>query len=151
MKPRLIVEENLQSDETEIQINDYKLMCFHGKVKCSFVCSNRNSKGGLCVNFYDREWNPMPFERHYRRSKVEIEKPKNYEKMVELAEKLSKDIPFVRVDFYEERNKIYFGELTFYPGGGVEEFTPEIWDKELGSYIDLSKIKISNGVDKHDR
>ena len=68
-------------------------------------------------------------------------KPLQYEKMVELAEKLSQEIPFVRVDFYEVDGKIYFGELTFYPGSGFEEFTPEKWDYKLGEWIDLSQVK----------
>ena len=141
VKPRIIIEENIQPENEKAQINDYKLMCFDGKVKCSFVCSNRNTASGLCVNFYDKDWTPMPFERHYPKNPIEIPKPNHYSKMVELAEKLSKNIPFVRVDFYIIENKIYFGELTFYPGGGVEEFTPDIWDQKIGEWINLKQIK----------
>ncbi len=141
IKPKIMIEENIQNANTKKQIDDYKLMCFNGKVKCSFVCSNRNSKEGLCVNFYDEDWNPMPFERHYPKNKQEFPKPKEYNKMVELAEKLSKNIPFVRVDFYVVNDKIYFGELTFYPGSGMEEFTPNEWDYILGTWLDISKIR----------
>lgn len=141
IKPKIMIEENIQNSNTKKQIDDYKLMCFNGKVKCSFVCSNRDSKEGLCVNFYDRDWNPMPFERHYPKNKHEFPKPKEYDKMVKLAEKLSKNIPFVRVDFYVVNNKIYFGELTFYPGSGMEEFTPNKWDYILGTWLDISKIR----------
>jgi len=139
VKPKIIIEENIQPENETSQINDYKLMCFNGKVKCSFVCSNRNTTSGLCVNFYDKNWNPMPFERHYKKNPIEIPKPNQYDKMVELAEKLSKNIPFVRVDFYIVKNKIFFGELTFYPGGGVEEFTPDVWDLKIGEWIDLKR------------
>ena len=138
IKPRIIAEKYMV-DESGYELKDYKLMCFNGKVKCSFVCSNRNTASGLCVNFYDQNWKPMPFERHYPKNPIEIAKPNHYKKMVELAEKLSKNIPFVRVDFYIIENKIYFGELTFYPGGGMEEFTPEIWDYTLGSWLNLPK------------
>ena len=141
IKPKIMIEENIQNANTKKQIDDYKLMCFNGKVKCSFVCSNRDSKEGLCVNFYDEDWNPMPFERHYPKNKQEFTKPKEYDKMVELAEKLSKNIPFVRVDFYVVNDKIYFGELTFYPGSGMEEFTPDEWDYILGTWLDISKIR----------
>lgn len=141
IKPKIMIEENIQNANTKKQIDDYKLMCFNGKVKCSFVCSNRDSKEGLCVNFYDEDWNPMPFERHYPKNKQEFPKPKEYNKMVELAEKLSKNIPFVRVDFYVVNDKIYFGELTFYPGSGMEEFTPNEWDYILGTWLDISKIR----------
>ena len=61
--------------------------------------------------------------------------------MIELAEKLSVDIPFVRVDFYEINNRVYFGEFTFYPGGGLEQFNPVSWDRELGEWIDLGLVK----------
>ena len=114
-------------------------MCFNGKVKCSFVCLNRRSKDGLNVDFYDLEWNKMPFERHYSNSNIVLDKPKNYDNMIKLAEKLSQEIPFVRVDFYEVKGKIYFGELTFFPGCGFEEFTPEKCDNILGSWIELPK------------
>ena len=134
--PRIVCEEFIEDGEHEDLI-DYKFMCFNGKVKCSFVCLNRNSKEGLNVDFYDREWNKMPFERHYKNSNIKLEKPKQYEKMIELSETLASDIPFVRVDFYEVKEKIYFGELTFFPGSGLEEFRPEKYDRMLGDWIKL--------------
>ena len=136
VKPRIIAEKYMEDAGSEV-LNDYKLMCFNGKVKCSFVCSERFSEDGLKVTFFDRDWNVMPFERHYPRSQCPIAKPSSYDDMVRLAEQLSKDIPFVRVDFYEVSGKIYFGELTFYPGSGFEEFEPFEWDKTLGSWIEL--------------
>ena len=83
----------------------------------------------------------MPFERHYTKSKIPIPKPIMFSRMITLAEKLSEGIPFVRVDFYEIDEKIFFGEITFYPGSGFEEFTPVEWDHELGSWLDLSLIR----------
>lgn len=136
-----IIAEKYMRDETEIELKDYKFMCFNGKVKCSFVCSNRNSKQGLNVDFFDLDWNKMPFERHYKNSKENISKPKNYELMIQLSEKLSTNIPFVRVDFYEINGRVYFGELTFYPGSGFEEFSPEKYDKILGDMLELPKEK----------
>lgn len=136
VKPRIIIEKYMKNKEDTV-LKDYKFMCFNGKVKCSFVCSNRNSKIGLNVDFYDLNWNKMPFERHYPNSNSVIEKPINYDLMIELAEKLSKNIPFVRVDFYEVDKKLYFGELTFYPGAGFEEFNPEEYDKKLGGMLEL--------------
>ena len=133
---KILAEEYLEEPGIE-ELRDYKLMCFNGKVKCSFVGSERFSGDGLKVTFYDRNWKPMPFERHYPRSKKPIDKPVHYEEMVNMAEKLSDNIPFLRVDFYEVGGKVYFGELTFYPGSGWEEFTPELWDEKLGSWIEL--------------
>lgn len=133
--PRIIAEA-LLSDGKDADLKDYKLMCFEGKHMCSFVCSNRSS-GSLNVTFYDADWNRMPFIRHYPASKTEIEKPANYRQMVEIAESLSKKLHFLRVDFYECNSRLYIGELTFYPGGGFEEFTPSEWDVRLGSWINL--------------
>lgn len=134
--PRIIAEAYME-DESGVELKDYKLMCFNGRVRCSFVCSNRNLSTGLCVNFYDEDWKPMPFERHYPRNPVEIKRPTQYEHMVELAERLARGIKFVRVDFYEIQDRIYFGELTFYPGSGMEEFSPEEYDYLLGSWLEL--------------
>lgn len=136
INPRIIAEKYME-DESGVELKDYKLMCFNGHVKCSFVCSNRNLKTGLCVNFYDKEWKPLPFERHYPRNKSEIPKPLQYNQMVYLAEYLSTPFKFVRVDFYEIGNKVFFGELTFYPGSGFEEFTPEEYDYMLGDWLEL--------------
>ncbi len=139
VKP-LIIAEKFMKDDIEEELLDYKFMCFNGKVKCSFICSDR-ANGNLKVDFYDLDWNKMPFERKYPNSEKQFKKPKNYELMIELAEKLAKDIPFVRVDFYEINGKIYFGELTFYPGSGMEEFRPEEYDKILGDMLVLPKEK----------
>lgn len=140
VKPRIIVEKYME-DKAQEELKDYKFMSFNGKVKCSFVCSDRYGEDGLKVDFYDLEWNKMPFQRHYPNSKENIQKPKNYELMIQLAEKLSNGIPFVRVDFYEINGKVYFGELTFFPGSGFEEFTPEKYDRILGDMLELPKKK----------
>ena len=135
VKKQIIAEPLLGDGETPLI--DYKLMCFNGEVKLTFVCSDRFSSDGLKVTFFDNDWNKMPFKRHYECSKEIIKKPHSFEKMKELAEKLSKGIPFVRVDFYEIDEKPYFGEMTFYPGSGYEEFSPEKYDHILGSWIQL--------------
>ena len=139
--PRRIVAEKYMEDPKTQELRDYKFMCFGGQVKCCFTCTDRFSPEGLHVTFFDREWKVMPFERHYPSCKEGIEKPQEYDQMLQLAERLSKEIPFVRVDFYEVCGKIYFGEMTFYPGSGYEEFSPESWDEIMGSWIDLSQIK----------
>ena len=67
--------------------------------------------------------------------------PVNLNRMIKLAEMLSKNIPFLRVDLYEVNGKIYFGELTFYPASGFGKFKPEDCDRKLGDLIDLSQVK----------
>ncbi len=132
---KIIAEKFLEGKNGKLI--DYKFLCANGKTKYIFTCSDRNTENGLHVNFYRTDWSPLPFERHYPKQKREIEKPVQLEEMIGLAEKLAEGIKFVRVDFYLIDEKIYFSELTFYPGGGVEEFTPEEWDYELGKIIEI--------------
>lgn len=122
---------------------DYKFMCFNGEPKLVFTCTERFESSGLKVTFFDMNWNKMDFERHYPKSKKVIHQPKNFDKMKDFATIISKDIPFVRVDFYEIEGRLYFGEMTFFPGGGMEEFTPIEWDYILGEWIKLPERKFS--------
>jgi hypothetical protein len=137
VKPRIIAEKFMKDEKPEL--TDYKFMCFDGKVKCAFLCTNRFSEGGLKVTFYDTEWNKMPFERQHPSESIPAPKPQSYNEMVALSEKLATGIPFVRVDFYEINGRPYFGEMTFFPGDGTEAFTPEEWDYKLGEWIVLPK------------
>lgn len=136
VKPRIIAEKFMVDSKSD-DLKDYKFFCFNGNVKCSFVASERDKD--LKVTFFDKQWNVLPFERSHPKSDIEISKPINYEKMVDLAEKLSKDEKFIRVDFYEINKNIYFGELTYYPGAGFEAFQPEEYDYKLGEWIVLDK------------
>lgn len=136
VKPRIICEKYML-DESGVELKDYKCMCFNGNVNCIFANTNRYGDE-LYVTFFDREWNELFFERHYHKDPRGVNKPVMLNKMIKLAEVLSKELTFVRVDFYEVYGKIYFGELTFYPGSGFEEFTPVSYDYLLGSWIELS-------------
>lgn len=143
--PRIIAEKYMidfnDEGSPKDDLTDYKFMCFHGEVKCIFTCTQRRSSDGLRVTFFDEEWKQLPFERHYPAAEVgSIAKPKNLNLMKKFAEQLSTNIPFVRVDFYEINGKVYFGELTFFPGAGFEEFTPSKYDRILGSWINLPNI-----------
>lgn len=131
-----IIAEKYMVDNKNWELQDYKFMCFNWEVKCSFVCSERFN-GWLKVTFFDKDWNVMPFIRHYPKSNKKIEKPKNYKQMIKIAEILSKNIPFVRIDLYEINGNIYFWEFTNYPWGWFEEFFPREWDYILGEWIKL--------------
>lgn len=137
VKPRIICEKYMDEISGEGLI-DYKFMCFNGEVKCVLVCQNRNSSTGLNIDFYDSNWKLMPVKRPNLSNSGElVNKPINYKKMIEYAERLSKETPFLRVDFYEIAGKLYFGELTFYPNSGFKGFNPESYDTLLGSWIDI--------------
>lgn len=133
--PRRIIAEKYMGSQYDMV--DYKFFCFHGNPKLAFTCTERFSGDGLKVTFFDLNWNRLDFERHYPSSAKEISKPQNLDLMIELAGKLSEGIPFVRVDFYEIEGQVYFGEMTFFPGGGMEEFRPVEWDYILGGWIKL--------------
>jgi hypothetical protein len=93
----------------------------------------------VLVNLYDRDWNKLPFEHYHPNYDGDIERPKNLDEMIRIAEKLANYVnnPFIRIDLYDINDKIYFGEYTFYPGGGFEEFRPIEWDSILGSWMKL--------------
>jgi hypothetical protein len=140
IKPRILCESFIV-DESGIDLKDYKFMCFGGKVKCTFVCMNRNTKNGqvLNIDIYDTDWQLMPFKRHAPNSGRLTPRPKDYEKMVYLAEILAKDTAFIRVDFYDTNEQLYIGELTLHPQSGFGKFLPESYDYLLGSWIKLPK------------
>ena len=88
-------------------------------------------------DFYDMEFSHLPITQHYKNAEKKIEKPKGFDEMAKLASELSKDIPHVRVDFYDINGNIYFGELTFSHFSGFVEFVPNEWDYKLGSMLRL--------------
>lgn len=135
LKHRIIAEKYMGDN-----LNDYKIFCFNGEPKIILVCSNRNGSYKN-TNFYDIDWNLMPFTRqNHKNSPNEIEKPKKLDEMLNIAKRLSKGIPFVRIDLYNINEKIYFGEMTFIPSGGFEGFEPKEWDEKLGNMINLGEI-----------
>lgn len=134
VRPRVLAEEYLDAGSPDL--TDYKLMCFGGRARCAFTCTGR-AEGDLRVDFFDLRWNRLPFTRHYPNADVPPAAPSRLREMVALSERLSEGLPFVRVDFYEVAGEFYFGEMTLYPGSGMEEFDPESWDAELGSWLEL--------------
>ena len=135
---RKILAELLIDDVSGEGLTDYKLMCFGGKVYCTFVCSERFCSDGVKITAYDRDWKRMTIERlAHPTSKHDIPKPKLYEKMIVLAEMLALDTPFIRIDFYEVGEKLYFGEMTLYPATGMERFKQDEWDVHLGNLLVL--------------
>lgn len=144
VKPRIIIEKYMQENEKEGALKDYKLFSFNGKVGTILVCSNRNGSSKN-TDFYDVNWNLMPFTREMHKNNPNgIKKPAKLNEMVEIAEKLSANIPFVRVDLYEINGQVYFGELTFYPSSGFEGFIPKEYDKILGDMLELPKERLKN-------
>lgn len=138
---RIIAEQYIESDSFNNDLLDYKFFCFNGEPKYCQVISGRDTE--MCVDFFDHDWIHQPFHepKSYPFAKMEPHKPKYYEQMWELARNLSKEKPFSRIDFYEVGNKIYFGEITFFPTSGMGGFSPEDYDSIIGKMIVLPKEK----------
>lgn len=141
IKPKIIIEEFLPTENNELPA-DYKFYCFNGK---PYYCQVIRGRGeNETIDFYDNEWNKMDFNgmRALPMSNETIEKPEHYSTMLEIAKKLSKDLPFIRVDLYYINKKIYFGELTLYPTSGYGRFYPKEWNVKLGRLISLDEFKL---------
>jgi hypothetical protein len=134
IKPRIICEKYMV-DESGVELKDYKFFCFGGEPNVLFVASDREND--IRYDYYDIDFNHQPFTQQDKNSDKKIEKPLGFDKMIELSRILSKNIPHVRVDFYDVHGTVYFGELTFYNESGFGKFEPEIYDAILGSWIQL--------------
>lgn len=139
IKPRIMVEQYMEDNKMN-ELRDYKFFCFNGKPKAMFIASDRGIEQTK-FDYYDLEFNHLDIIQHYPNSQKKIEKPINFNKMIELAERLSKGLTHVRVDFYEANEKLYFGELTFYHFSGFQPFVPAKWDEIFGKWLDIPKIK----------
>ena len=136
VKPRIIIEKYME-DENDGELRDYKLFCFNGRFEIMFIATNRHGDGDTYFDFFDRSFKHLPFTNGHPNAPRVPHKPQNFNKMIKLAERLSKNIPQVRVDFYDVDGKIYFGEMTFSHWSGMMPFDPEEWDEKLGDLIDL--------------
>jgi hypothetical protein len=135
--PRIVCETFISDVSGEPPV-DYKLFCFHGEPKLIQVDYSRFS--GHKRNLYTPEWKLLPCSLEYPNEGDPPPPPRNLSQLLEVAAKLAASFVFVRVDLYAVEDRIYFGELTFYPGKGVERFHPAIYDERFGDLLDLSKI-----------
>ncbi len=139
LRPRIIAEKYME-DELSGELKDYKIHCFNGEPRMTLVCSERFSEQGLCEDFFDNVWKHLDLRRpNHPNAKNDIPCPQNFGLMKELASQLAKNIPFVRIDFYEINGKVYFGEITFYPVSGFGKFTTEETDEMMGEWLTLPK------------
>ena len=132
VKPRIIAEKYMEDQTGELV--DYKVYAFNGKCDYVMTCVDR-AKGETKFLYYDKNWNlkkEFSFDGLKYGQTINVARPKNLDKMFGFAEILSKDIPFVRVDFYEANGNLYFGELTFFPSAGFDNTRT----KECQKYLD---------------
>lgn len=143
--PKRIIAEKYMTESHPQQedgdLADYKFYCFNGEPTYCQVIRDRRTKE--TIDFYDMEWNHMPFvglNPIVGNGDSPVARPANLDIMIEICRKLSKSIPFVRIDLYYINGKIYFGEITFFPATGLGKFEPEEWDEKLGDLIKLPTV-----------
>lgn len=145
IKPCVITEElleDLSQSGGKHSLIDYKIWCFDGKPAYIVCYSNRHDKYYCEIGVYDTGWNGHPeflrYSSHYKKEKKPVERPMCLEQMLDIASRLSKGIPQVRVDLYEVNGKAYFGEMTLTSSGGyMSHFTQDFLDK-LGTLTILT-------------
>jgi hypothetical protein len=127
-KPRILAEKYLNTVDGELL--DYKFFCFNGEPLYVQVDSDRHVNHKRA--YYDLQWKRLPFTTYYQQADKDFERPSTLEEMIVVAKKLSQDFRHVRVDLYQYYGQVYFGELTFTHGNGLEPFYPDKWDTIVG-------------------
>ena len=142
--PRRIIAEVYMKDKDSVanDLIDYKFYCFNGEPTYCQVIRDRNSNE--TIDFYDMQWKHMPFvglNPLANNGATPAKKPHYLIQMIKICKNMAKNTPFSRIDLYEINNKIYFGEITFFPNSGVGQFRPAETDLKLGAMITLPSIK----------
>ena len=134
MPPKILCETYMEDKHSDT-LFDYKVFCVKGKVRFIQVDFDRFAEHRR--NIYDTDWHLLEWGINFPRDeKRTVERPAELEKMIEFAEKLSAEFHQVRVDFYIINEKLYFGEMTFFSGGGFTKFVPSSIDLEIGRLMD---------------
>lgn len=134
--PRRIIIEELISSDSDSDLTDYKFFCFNGEVKMLYVVHDRRLGNSAKLGIYSQDFKKLDVYRNDELpSEINMPKPDNYERMIEISHLLSRRFPHVRIDLYNVNGKIYFGEFTFYDGSGYMSFNPDKYDSVLGSYF----------------
>lgn len=146
IKPQLMVEEVIRDKDGNLPL-DYKFMCFNGEPRLLFldlglINADSSYNHHYPRNIYDMNFNLLKVRETRPNADFPVEKPIGFEKMIEIARELSSPFPFCRVDLYNVDGMIYFGEITFYHGGGCNDIQPIEWDRLMGDWIDISSPKI---------
>lgn len=134
---RVIAEKYIKLESGVDDLPDYKFFCFNGEPKYCQVISGRSET--MCIDFFDYNWIHQPFHepKNYPFAPQEPVKPICLDEMWKLARKLAGDRAFSRIDFYQAKNKVLFGEITFYPTSGMGGFSPDNWDEVFGNMLIL--------------
>ncbi len=134
IKPYIMIEK-LMVDEGKSDITDYKFFCFDGVPKVVLIATDRQTN--CRFDYFDMDFNHLDIIDHCPQSEKPIDKPVCFDQMKELASKLSQGIKTVRMDFYEINGQIYFGEYTFFSGGGFDLYIQPEWEKQMGDWVNV--------------
>lgn len=145
---KIVCEEVLRDSQGQLP-KDYKFMCFGGEPKLLFysdgVCDDKGMhsvEGNRFTNVYDMDFRYVNMTVDQpSRPDIHVDKPDTFEIMKKYAATLSRPFPQCRVDFYTFEHKVFFGEITFYHGGGCRKIKPEEWMLQMGQWIDLASIE----------
>ena len=133
---RILVEKFLEDpNNPDGGIDDYKFMCFNGKMKFMWVDKDRYIKHTRCIFDENLQW-LEGVEYDIPKTDEQVPLPDNIKEMISVAEQLSVGFPFARIDLYNINGKIIFGEITFYVASGYSWFTPDSYDCTWGKFFD---------------
>lgn len=135
IKPRIIAEEYIGTGGDYIK--DYKLFCFNGEPKAILIANGRFVEPETYFDYFDMDFNHFPFKQGGPNYHSKIDIPPLFNEMKDIAKKLSKGLAHVRIDLYEFKGKLKFGEITFFDSSGFEKFEPEDWAVTFGDWIKL--------------
>lgn len=137
IKPKIIAEKYIENNGNDLQ--DFKFLCFNGTTEFCWIDIGRYSDHRR--NVYDVNWNLQRWQQHtYLNTESSVDRPKNYEEMIHVANILSSEFSHVRVDLYNVNGEIYFGEMTFSNSSGLEVITPSEYDMKLGEMWVIKSI-----------
>lgn len=144
IKPCLLVEKLLIPASGSLP-NNYRLHCLSGKVEIISVNICFENPNVFIAKKFDSKWNELNFRFGVEMKNQEsyenkqVNPPKNLALMIEIAEDIAKNFAYLRVDFYEVDEKLYFSEITFHDSGGYDRILPFEWDTKFGQMIHLNQ------------
>ncbi len=143
IQPRLLFEALLLDEQGNIPA-DFKIHCFNpeeGPSKLFVLLISDRYTGHPRGDFFDESWNHLDIRiGHYPRSATPCERPANLDAILAKAKALSASFDYVRVDLYAPDCKIFFGEMTFTPGGGLYPLFPDSVDYQWGQMLQAAPL-----------
>lgn len=138
IKPKILIEQYLEDASKGLM--DYKIFCFNGKPSFLWVDQDRFTEHKRTL--FDLSFNPVQYKINTNYQCIQnIEKPKNYEIMIQMTRELCRDFNHVRVDWYNTEDNLYFGEFTFTSSSGTEDFWPKEFEDYVSNLYQLPKYK----------